>query len=236
MLLARYIYLESATVAVQGSAMDYERPIATVDIVTLTLKDEALNVALYPRAKPPFEGVYALPGGYVHVDEDANLDATARRVLREKALLKGVYLEQLATFSGANRDPRGWSISAAYVALLPEERITGARLVKADPLPRKLPFDHRAIVKAALARVRSKSVYSTLPTFLMPDEFTITELRDVYQIVLGIEKIDLAGFRKKILDLRAIEPVEGRKRTGGHRPAQLYRRPMKDVALFDRTI
>lgn len=216
--------------------MEYERPIATVDIVTLALKDGALHVALYQRNKPPFEGAYGLPGGYVHVDEDANLDATARRVLREKALLKGVYLEQLGTFSGADRDPRGWSISAAYVALLPEERISGARLAKADPLPRKLPFDHRTIVKAALARVRSKSVYSTLPTFLMPDEFTITELRDVYQVVLGVERIDLAGFRKKILDLRAIEPVEGKMRTGGHRPAQLYRRPVKDVALFDRTI
>jgi hypothetical protein len=81
-----------------------------------------------------------------------------------------------------------------------------------------------------------KSVYSTLPTFLMPDAFTIAELRDVYQIVLGIEKIDLAGFRKKILDLRAIEPVDGMMRTGTHRPAQLYRRAVKDIALFDRTI
>lgn len=220
----------------QGSVMEYERPIATVDIVTLTLKNEALHVALYPRAKPPFEGALGLPGGYVHVDEDASLDAAARRVLRDKALLKGVYLEQLGTFSGPTRDPRGWSISAAYVALLPQERIVGAQLAKADPVPRKLPFDHGAIVKAALARVRSKSVYSTLPTFLMPAEFTITELRDVYQIVLGIEKIDLAGFRKKILDLRAIEPVEGKMRTGVHRPAQLYRRVVKNVALFDRTI
>ena len=216
--------------------MTYEKPIATVDIVLLTLKNDALHVALYPREKDPFGGVFGLPGGYVHVNEDSDLDAAARRVLREKAVLKGVYMEQLGTFSGAKRDPRGWSLSAAYLALLPIERLDGVDLSPVDPLPRKLPFDHGTILKAALGRVRQKSVYSTLPTFLMPEEFTIAELRDVYQIVLEIEKIDLAGFRKKILDLKAIEPVDGKMRTGTHRPAQLYRRAVKDIALFDRTI
>ena len=216
--------------------MEYERPIATVDVVLLTLKDDALHVALYAREAEPFAGVLGLPGGYVHVEEDSDLDAAARRVLRDKAVLKGVYMEQLGTFSGAKRDPRGWSLSAAYLALLPVERLNGVQLNAVDPLPRKLPFDHSSILKAALGRVRLKSVYTTLPTFLMPDEFTIAELRDVYQIVLQIEKIDLAGFRKKILDLKAIEPVEGKMRTGTHRPAQLYTRAVKDIALFDRTI
>jgi len=216
--------------------MKYEKPIATVDIVLMTLKDDALKVALYERENEPFSGAFGLPGGYVHVNEDNDLDAAARRVLREKAMLKGVYLEQLGTFSGAKRDPRGWSVSGAYIALLPEDRFEDVRLASVDPVPRKLPFDHSAIIKAAVARVRQKSVYSTLPTFLMPNEFTIAELRDVYQIVLQIEKIDLAGFRKKILDLQAIEPVDGKMRTGTHRPAQLYRRAVKDIALFDRTI
>jgi len=147
-----------------------------------------------------------LPGGYVHVDEDSDLDAAARRVLREKAVLKGVYLEQLGTFSGAKRDPRGWSLSAAYLALLPEDRFADVQLTSVDPLPRKLPFDHGTILKSALDRVRQN------------------------------EKIDLAGFRKKILDLKAIEPVEGKMRTGTHRPAQLYTRAVKNIALFDRTI
>ena len=216
--------------------MKFEKPIATVDVVLLTLKDDALRVALYQRENEPFAGAHGLPGGYVHVDDDADLDAAARRVLREKAMLKGVYLEQLGTFSGAKRDPRGWSVSAAYVALLPQERFEDVKLAAVDPSPRKLPFDHSAILKAAVARVRQKSVYSTLPTFLMPSAFTIAELRDVYQTVLGIEKIDLAGFRKKILDLQAIEPVDGQMRTGTHRPAQLYRRATKDIALFNRTI
>lgn len=216
--------------------MEFEKPIVTVDIVLLTLREARLHVALYRREREPFEGAFGLPGGYVHVDEDRDLDAAARRVLREKAVLEGVYLEQLGTFSGGKRDPRGWSVSAAYLALLPEERFEDVRLSPVDPLPRKLPFDHGAILKAGVARVRSKSVYSTLPTFLMPGAFTIAELRDVYQAVLGAGKIDLAGFRKKILDLGVIEPVDGMMRTGTHRPAQLYLRKVKDIALFDRTI
>lgn len=217
----------------------FDRPIATVDIVLLTLVGDELRVVLHERAAEPFAGRLALPGGYVHVGEDADLDATARRVLGEKAVVDGIHLEQLATFSGAERDPRGWSISAAYLALVPPERldgIEGLHLVGVDPVPADLPFDHREIIEAALGRVRSKSVYSTLPTFLMPDEFTIAELRDVYRVVLGVEHLDLAGFRKKILDLGAVEPVEGARRTGAHRPAQLYRRSAVALALFDRTI
>lgn len=210
--------------------------ITTVDVVVMTLKEGALRVALYQRKSDPFAKAFGLLGGPVLVGEDADMDAAARRLLRDEGMLKGAFLEQLGTFSGAKRDPRGWSLSGAYLALLPEERFEDVKLAAVDPTPRKMPFDHSAILKAAVARVRQKSVYSTLPTFLMQDAFTIAELRDVYQIVLGVEKIDLAGFRKKILDLKAIEPLDGKMRRGTHRPAQLYRRATKDVALFDRTI
>ena len=220
--------------------MDYPRPISTVDIVLLTLEDAALKVALYPREGPPFQDMPALPGGFVRVDQDADLEGVARRVLQEKATLKGLHLEQLATFSGRDRDPRGWSLSVVYLALLPVARLrrasTDALLRPAEPVPAGLPFDHGTILAAAVARVRAKSVYSTLPTFLLDDEFTITELRDVYRCVFGVDKLDLAGFRKKILDLRAIEPIAGHFRTGTHRPAQLYRRAARGIAHFDRTI
>lgn len=220
--------------------MSPDMPIATVDIVLLTLEEGRLNVALYPRRQPPFEGRLALPGGFVHVDEDSDLEATARRVLREKTALDGLYLEQLSTFSGRRRDPRGWSLSVAYLALLPAERLRRAGpdpvLAAVDPPPGDLPFDHAQILDAALLRVRRKSVYSTLPTWLLGESFTIAELRDVYRLVLGVERLDLAGFRKKILDLGVIEPLEGRMRTGTHRPAQLYRRRESAIALFDRSI
>lgn len=220
--------------------MAFESPIATVDIVLLTLAEGRLQVALYPRAAPPHAGVPALPGGYVHVDEDADVTATAHRVLRQKTALDGLYMEQLATFSGPSRDPRGWSLSVAHVALLPADRLLSGsddlRLTQVDPLPPGLPFDHADILAAALERVRRKSVYSTLPSWLLGAEFTIAELHEVYRLVLGLERLDMAGFRKKILDLGVIEPVAGRQRTGTHRPAQLYRRRSPGIALFDRTI
>lgn len=213
------------------------RPIATVDIVVVTLDEGELRVALYQRLADPFAGMYALPGGYVRVDEDADLDGAARRVLQDKADLRWGYLEQLGTFSGVDRDPRGWSISAAYLAVVPVEHLVGAPGLRlAAPRSLDVPFDHGEIVESALARLRSKSVYSTMPTFLVPSPFTIAELRDVYQVVLGVDRLDLAGFRKKILDVGAIEPVAGELRTGSHRPAQLYRRAAGEVALFDRTI
>ncbi|MEM9565125.1 MAG: NUDIX hydrolase [Actinomycetota bacterium] len=225
----------------RGIRDGFERPIATVDVVVFTLDDGELRVALHERQNEPFAGTLALPGGYVHVDADADLDATARRVLRDKADLRWGHLEQLATFSGVERDPRGWSLSAAYLAVVPVAELVGApnlHLVSptSSAVGRALPFDHGAIVAAAVDRLRSKSVYSTLPTFLVPSPFTIAELRDVYQLVLGIDRLDLAGFRKKILDVGAVEPVAGELRTGAHRPAQLYRRTVGDVAVFDRTI
>ncbi len=224
-----------------GAGDRFERPIATVDVVVFTLDGGELRVALYERRSEPFVGSLALPGGYVHVDADADLDGAARRVLRDKADLRWGHLEQLATFSGVERDPRGWSLSAAYLAVVPVAELVGApnlHLVSptSSSAGRRLPFDHGAIVAAGLDRLRSKSVYSTLPTFLVESPFTIAELRDVYQLVLGVDRLDLAGFRKKILDVGAVEPVAGELRTGAHRPAQLYRRTIGDVAVFDRTI
>ncbi len=219
--------------------MDFVRPIATVDVVIFTLKDRMLHTALWPREAEPFAGAFGLLGGFVHVNEDADLHACAQRVLRDKASLNGLYLEQLATFSGGTRDPRGWSLSVAWLALLPVEELEArdrVTLVPVDNMPEAMAFDHETIVAAALDRLRNKSVYSTLPSFLLGDAFTIAELRDVYQMVLGVEKLDLAGFRKKILDLKAIEPIDGEMRVGTHRPAQLYRRAARDLELFDRTI
>ncbi|RYF68532.1 MAG: NUDIX hydrolase, partial [Comamonadaceae bacterium] len=136
--------------------------ICTVDVVLLTLRGDTLQVALVRRDRAPFAGVLALPGGYVHAQEDTDAQASAARVLRDKAGLASPYLEQLATFSGAVRDPRGWSVAVAYCALVPPELLAPAEgrieLAPVDVLP-PLPFDHRQIVEVAVARVRSKSQY-----------------------------------------------------------------------------
>ena len=217
----------------------YQQPILTVDVALLTLRNGQLMAALIPRTGAPFEGAPALVGGYVHVDEDRDADATVERVLANKAGLKNVYAEQLRTFSGQARDPRGWSASVAYVALLPADRLAkGAPtllLVPADD-PGDLPFDHELIIAAARDRLRTKGAYSTLPARLLPPTFTLPEMQQVYETVTG-ERLDQSSFRRKIAELGAVEPVIGETRRSStvRRPAQLYRLA-EPIALFDRKL
>lgn len=202
----------------------FPSPIATVDAVLLTLSGGVLSVGLIEREQPPFAGQAALPGGYVHVPEDATLEAAAARILRDKARMECRFLEQLGTFSGAARDPRGWSLTVAYFALVPEaELLAAAGALTLHPVERLPPlaFDHAAIVAAAVARLRGKSSYSALPAFLLPPLFTLTELHAVYQLVLGT-RLDPASFRRKVMDQGIVEAADAR-RIGAHRPAGLYR-------------
>jgi 8-oxo-dGTP diphosphatase len=214
---------------------DHPSPIATVDLVLLTLRDGVLSLALVRRDRPPFEGSLALPGGFVHVEEDEDLAATARRVLREKAGLDAPYLEQLATFGGRNRDERGWSISVAYVALVPGlAPAPGREVIAVDELPH-LPFDHSRIAEAAAARVRNKASYSSLPAFLLPDAFTLDELQDTYERVLG-HPLDRGSFRRQVEFQAFVEPIPSALRhpPGRGRPAQLYRLAGRRLKEFGR--
>ncbi len=217
---------------------DFPTPIATVDVVLLTLLRERLHVVLLRRGDPPFAGMLALPGGYVRVDEDASLEEAARRVLRGKAGLAPRHLEQLGSFGGDTRDPRGWSISVSYYVPLSAGELEGAspslEAVPADALP-PLPFDHAAIVAAALRRLRGKSTYSSLPAFLLPPLFTLAELHRVYEQVIGT-RLDPASFRRKVEEQQIIERAEGQRREGAHRPAQLYRLAPGMAPEFDRRI
>ena len=217
---------------------DFPRPIATVDVALFTLREGALCVLLARRDREPYAGQLALPGGFVHVDEDADTAATAARVLAQKAGVARPYLEQLYTFSGKVRDPRGWSIAVAYYALVPETRLgapaAGVALVHVDRLP-ALPFDHERIVATALYRLRGKSTYSALPAYLLPDQFTIQELHQVYEQVIGV-RLDKASFRRKIEDQEIVEPVAGQRRGGAHRPAQIYRLRTDRKVEFERKI
>ncbi|MDR0777300.1 MAG: NUDIX domain-containing protein [Azonexus sp.] len=201
--------------------------ICTVDIVLLTLQRGMLHVALLKRDHAPFAGVLALPGGYVHAAEDADARDAAERTLREKTGIVSPYLEQLATFSGLARDPRGWSLSVTYYALVPDDVIAAANrpevvLVAIDKL-RGLPFDHQQIIATAVQRVRDKSAYSSLPVYLCGKCFTLPQLQSVYEAILG-EPINKVSFRRKIDELDILEPIEGALEAGkAHRPAQMYR-------------
>jgi len=201
--------------------------ICTVDVVLLTLVQGRLHVALFRREREPFLGAPALLGGYVHPEEDQDTLSAALRVLRDKAGLEGLYLEQLHTFSGPVRDARGWSLSVAYLALvsadvLSEQTRGNVSLADVSAVPR-LPFDHNDIVQAAVARVRGKSLYSSLPAHLCPAVFTLPQLQQVYEQVLG-ESVPKVSFRRKVGELDMLEEVpEGEGPRAAHRPAQEYR-------------
>jgi ADP-ribose pyrophosphatase YjhB (NUDIX family) len=224
----------------QFMGSDFEKPILTVDIVPLTLRDGRLCVLRAVRDREPFAGRASLIGGYVHVDKDAHLGETARRVLAAKAGLCDLYVEQLSTFSGAARDPRGWSASVAYFSLSPIDELLPA--LKHDGLEllpvedaKGMPFDHDLILSAALERLRGKGAYSDLPARFLPEEFTLAELHEVYQTALG-ERLNIDAFRRKIMERNFLEETgQKRRMPGANRPSSLYRLG-SDYAVFDRRI
>jgi 8-oxo-dGTP diphosphatase len=197
--------------------------ILTVDVVLLTLAAGELNVALFKREAPPFEGRWALPGGYVHEDEDDSAKSAAARVLLKKTAVQSPYLEEFGTFSGPARDPRGWSLSVVYYALIPPSILSSAiQLFPVSKIP-NLPFDHGSIIASVVDRVRSKASYSSLPVHLCEEPFTIPDLHTVYEAVLE-EPLNMANFRRKLEDLDVLEAIPGAMRSAGRsRPSQLYK-------------
>jgi ADP-ribose pyrophosphatase YjhB (NUDIX family) len=204
----------------------------------MTIKDDELCVLLGERTGDPFKGRLALIGGYIHVDEDKTAGKAAARVLKEKAGIAQLYIEQLSTFSGPHRDPRGWTMSVAYFSLSPEENLEPAlglvgrnHLVPVTRIP-DLPFDHNQIIDAAVSRVRAKSAYTDLPARFLREEFTIRELHQAYRIAIG-EDINEDAFRRKIMERDFVERTGNKKMDLGARPSQLYR--LKNgQAIFDR--
>ena len=219
------------------------RVAVSVDLVLLTLDEDALSVALLPRSTHPgpdnaFPGELALPGGTIDRKADADLDATVRRVMTAKAGLVPGYFEQLQTFGDHLRDPREWTLSVAYFALVKRSDIPAdnpLRLAKVDTIGR-LPFDHNRILACAVERVRSKSTYSTLPLVFLPPEFTLTEMRAVYEQVWG-ESVDRVRFQRDVEAMDVLEGLNTFSQTGG-RPARLFRkrRSIKGVATVGTSL
>lgn len=219
-----------------NAPLNFPLPLVTVDAVLLTLREGKLQVALHRRDKAPEEGKLGLPGGVVHLDKDKSTDDTIRRVLLSKTGFTPRYLEQLQVFSGDQRDERLWSLSIAYLALVPLSDLEAVgegvfHFYDVDNLP-ELAFDHSQMVAAAVARVRNKSSYSTLPCALLPEKFTLTQLQQTYEAVLQT-KLDKSSFRRKIEALECVIPTD-EYQTGVQRPAQLYR--FEQVVLFDKVL
>jgi 8-oxo-dGTP diphosphatase len=208
-------------------ATRYERPSVTVDVVIFTLRNRELHVLLVQRRRWPYEGYWALPGGFIAIDE--SLEESARRELEEETGVHDVYLEQLYTFGKPGRDPRTRVISVSYFALVRadihqlrvSEESTDVRWFPVRILPTPLAFDHDTILHYALSRLRSKLEYTTLAFQLLPEVFSILELKDIYEQILG-EKLDKGNFYRKIREADVLEET-GEIREGRGRPTRLWR-------------
>jgi len=203
-------------------------PAVTVDAILFTIAEGELRVLLVRRELPPYKGRWALPGGFVRMDE--SLDEAARRELREETGAQVRWLEQLYTFGDIHRDPARRAISVAYFALIDAASIALRAGSDADEaswhalhsLPSKLAFDHREMIDYALERLRYKTEYEPVAFQLLPERFGLSELQRVYEVILGAP-LDKRNFRRKILGLGIVQ-ASGRERSEGRgRPAALYR-------------
>lgn len=202
-------------------------PSVTVDVIIFTIQDADLKVLLIKRSIPPFKNSWALPGGFVNDSE--SLEQAAKRKLVEEAGIKDVYLEQLYTFGDPKRDPRQRIFTVAYFALVkPRELekkktwdVSDIMWCSVKKLP-KLAFDHKDIIKYAIQRLRWKLEYTTIGFQLLSEKFTLTQLQDIYEIILA-KQLDKRNFRKKVLALNLVKETKEKTRNVSHRPAQLYR-------------
>jgi 8-oxo-dGTP diphosphatase len=206
---------------------EHQRAALTVDCVVFGLDENDLKVLLVQRDLEPFAGRWALPGGFVHVDE--TVDEAARRELAEETGLSRVFLEQLYTFGELGRDPRERVVTVAYYALvrLSDHRVQAATDARntawfaVDDLP-SLAFDHDAILETALKRLQGKVRYQPIGFELLPPKFSLTRLQRMYEIILERE-LDKRNFRKKVLSLDILEDLDEVEQDVAHRAARLYR-------------
>jgi len=235
---------------ISTTALDFDRPLVTVDVVIFSVLDDTLKVLMSRRPArvderaEPFPGRWALPGGFVDVAQDCTLLDCAMRKLQAKTGVTAPYLEQLGSWGSADRDPRGWSTTHVYFALvhlppaawasdttgLNESRWTAVDEALREPLA----FDHNGLLAAAIARLRNKVEYTSLPAFFLPEPFTLPQLQYTYEVVLG-RPVDKSAFRKRMLDAGFLEEA-GMQGGATGRSAVAYR--VKDRAqavAFPRT-
>ncbi len=204
---------------------DLQFAIIATDSVIFSIDKDDLKVALIPVHIPPFfENMKGLPGGLIAPDETA--DSSVFRHIQNKTGLTVSYIEQLYTFSGIDRDPRGRVLSVAYMAFISEESLKAHSSLdtvvwaSAGKLP-KLAYDHNEIVKKAVENLRSQIWHTKIAQYLLAAKFTLGEIQNVFEIVLKT-KFDKRNFRKKLASLEVIKKVSGKKMEGAHRPAELY--------------
>lgn len=201
----------------------------TVDIVILTIENNFLKVLLTNRILTPFKNHLTLPGGFIDIKLD--LEKNVEEILRRDTGLDNVYLEQLYTFGDINRDPRKRIISISYFALInsKERKITENKIKfnnigwfdLNDLNNLKIGFDHKNMIKLAIQRIKNKIEYTNICFQLLDKEFTLKDLQESYEIILG-RKLDKRNFSKKIYSLDILKDLKKERKKGKMRPAKLY--------------
>ena len=220
----------------QYNPNEFDRPSLAVDITLLTVRERQLEGLVIKRTEHPAKGLWSLPGGFVRINEE--LEAAAHRILKAKAHLEHPFLEQLFTFGKPNRDPRMRIISVAYFALVPpdqlqaleDENVRLAQLrfesdsikVRLEDLPIELAFDHLEMLQMTVQRLRGKLDYSPVGYALLPKKFTLRELQDVHETILG-RSLNKDAFRRRMLETGELEATGERETGTGFRPAEFYR-------------
>jgi 8-oxo-dGTP diphosphatase len=210
----------------------YPMPFTRVELAVLSIVDGTLAVLLGKRVRAPHRGKWALPGGVLRIDLDADLPAAAQRVASERLGVQVPFLRLLTAVGGKSRDPRApWGLAIVYRALVPFEALdprAGKRLDELRWAPvdeaapdKRLAFDHAELVRAAAAVTRAEIERLDLPFGFLPDKFTLGELQALCEAMLG-RRLDKSSFRRRLEDRGALTPVLGEMRTGAFRPAQLY--------------
>ncbi|MDO8556517.1 MAG: NUDIX domain-containing protein [Nanoarchaeota archaeon] len=196
-----------------------------VDAVVFTNINNILQILLIKRKYPPYQGSYAIPGGFVKPEEA--LETAAQRELYEETGVKNIYLQQLGAYGNPKRDPRGRVLSVAFLALINAEQkleaTTDASVVQwfsIDELP-PLAFDHKTIIEDALQQLRYELQTTNIAFQILPKRFTLTQLQALYETVLN-KQLDKRNFRKRIKELHIVKATTEQQREGAHRPALLY--------------
>jgi len=201
----------------------FQKPSVTVDVALCTIIDNDVKVLLITRKHPPCRGQWALPGGFVDISKNETLEKSAAAMLLRETNVKNVYIEQLKTYGAPGRDPRTRVITVAYFALVPFEKIKNEKIIPTEDaletewfslreLPAPLAFDHGEILDDLLSRLIGKISYTPIGFQLVPEQFTWSELQQVYEIILG-EKLITPNFRRKIKDMYEIHELKEKKKS-----------------------
>ncbi len=223
---------------------DYDIPLTTVDMVIFAIIEAELSVLLVKRDEHPEKGCLAIPGGFIDLRKDQDIDVAAYRKLFEKTGVNSPYLEQVETLGNKKRDIRGWSVTILYYALIDINKINQTHTENSErcqwvsveqALKMPLAFDHKLLITKAQNRLVEKTRYTALPVELMPEFFTLTELQNTFETILG-KKLPIKSFRRRILAANILEPTD-KSKLSGKRHAQLFKSTGLDRKYyFPRTL